>query len=262
VDVHAAPVGGERVVRLNDVTDQVSMRQEQWAFEAMVSHKLRTPLNGVLGTLQFLNEDELTPEERKEFMGLALQSGERLRAAIEGVLAHVESLRSLPSQAGQFHPHEVASLAERLAAELNLPSPAVVVSEDLREQRLGISQATAECILRELLQNAKKFHPRSSPAVEIAVTRPSPHEARFEVRDDGPGMQPSQITRAWTAYYQAEKDFTGEVQGMGLGLSTVASLVWAAGGRCHIHNRPGQYGAPRAGGAGLAVQITLPLAET
>ena len=66
---------------------------------------------------------------------------------------------------------------------------------------------------------------------------------RIEVTDDGVYLSPDQLAQVWTPYYQAEKYFTGEVPGMGLGLPMVASLVWGAGGSCRMNNRPDQPGA-------------------
>jgi K+-sensing histidine kinase KdpD len=56
----------------------------------------------------------------------------------------------------------------------------------------------------------------------------------------------------WTPYYQGEKYFTGEAAGMGLGLSTVASLVWTVGGTCRLYNRNG--------GPGVVVELSIPVA--
>ena len=55
---------------------------------------------------------------------------------------------------------------------------------------------------------------------------------------------------AWTPYVQAEKYFTGEAQGMGLGLPLVATLVWRVGGQAQIYNRED--------GPGVVVEIDLP----
>ena len=57
----------------------------------------------------------------------------------------------------------------------------------------------------------------------------------------------------WTPYYQSEKYFTGEVKGMGLGLSMVAELVWSSGGTCQLYNRKNQ--------SGIKIEIILPLKE-
>ncbi len=55
----------------------------------------------------------------------------------------------------------------------------------------------------------------------------------------------------WTPYYQGEKYFTGEVVGMGLGLSMVASIVWSLGGSYQMYNREP--------GPGVTVEIVLPI---
>ena len=68
-----------------------------------------------------------------------------------------------------------------------------------------------------------------------------------------PILTPEQMLKVWTPYYQGEKYFTGEIPGMGLGLSMVAYLVWSAGGRCRAYNR--------AEGTGVTVELILGLAE-
>jgi len=260
-DIHEGPDTSERVVRIVDVTAEVTLRQEQWAFQSMVSHKLRTPLNGLLGTLDFLKDDAALPaDERRELDSLALQSGERLRDTVDDILEHVAALHLSSSRSAALEVSTVAGLAEGIAAGLDLAPPAVTISDSLHGRSLGISTVAAECILRELLDNAKKFHPGSGPAVQVAVEQASPGLARVEVSDDGPGIPPSQLGRVLAAYYQGEKDFTGELRGMGLGLTTVASLVWAAGGQCRLFNRTRSGTAAHAAGrSGLTVEITLPL---
>jgi K+-sensing histidine kinase KdpD len=55
----------------------------------------------------------------------------------------------------------------------------------------------------------------------------------------------------WAPYFQAEKSFTGQVSGMGLGLPLVAALVWNVGGTSRLYNRIDR--------AGVVVELTLPL---
>ncbi len=73
----------------------------------------------------------------------------------------------------------------------------------------------------------------------------------IQIKDDGLTLSPKQLTKIWTPYYQAEKYFTGQVPGMGLGLSMVASLVWSLGGTCEAYNRER--------GPGIVVELGLPL---
>jgi nitrogen fixation/metabolism regulation signal transduction histidine kinase len=59
----------------------------------------------------------------------------------------------------------------------------------------------------------------------------------LNIQDDGIHLSPDQLNRVWLPYYQGERYFTGEVQGMGLGLPVVASILWECGGDCYIANR-------------------------
>jgi signal transduction histidine kinase len=72
-----------------------------------------------------------------------------------------------------------------------------------------------EWILWELLENAKKFHPQNNPTIEIRVSPQTINSFSSFVIDDGVTLTPDQLTQAWLPYYQAEKDFTGNVSGMG-----------------------------------------------
>jgi nitrogen fixation/metabolism regulation signal transduction histidine kinase len=71
--------------------------------------------------------------------------------------------------------------------------------------------------------------------------------------DNGLTLSPEQLTNVWTPYYQGEKYFTGEAQGMGLGLALVATLVWNVGGTCTLSNQ--------ADGSGVVVGLLVPLVK-
>jgi signal transduction histidine kinase len=123
---------------------------------------------------------------------------------------------------------------------------------ELGESDLAISRCGLQLICGELLENARKFHPRRNPAIEIVIAC---HDDAIglHVRDDGVSLAPDQLERAWLPYYQSERFFTGQVPGMGLGLPMVANLLWRIGGFCRISNR--------APGPGVDVEIRIPFAE-
>ena len=104
------------------------------------------------------------------------------------------------------------------------------------EITLPISSRAMESIMFELLENSKKFHPSNAPSLTVRTAMEGDRVC-VTVQDDGIHLSPEQLGRVWLPYYQGERYFTGEVPGMGLGLSVVASLVWEIGGDCHIANR-------------------------
>jgi signal transduction histidine kinase len=74
---------------------------------------------------------------------------------------------------------------------------------------------------------------------------------RLALRDDGVNLAPDQLAQVWVPYYQGEKRTTGEVEGMGLGLSVVKSIVVSKSGSIRI--------ASNADGPGIEVTLDLPL---
>lgn len=241
-----------RVVSLRDVTERVSSEREIWTFHALIGHKLRTPLVSILGGLSILSggAETMDGESIARIAGVALDGARRLRAQIEDILHY---LRPPADPYGVESPTvaEIAVAASDLAAELGIGLITVEHDPALAAIKVGITRHGLEVALREIFENAVKFHPAHSPrlGVDLAV---GPAEFTLRVVDDGPGLAPDGLARAWHPYYQGERTFTGQVEGMGLGLALVARIVHAVGGRYELANRPGERGA--------VVTLTLPLA--
>jgi len=268
VDALALPSGPDsgQLYRLKDITGQMVLRRQTWTFHSMVSHKLRTPLTGMLASLEMLADGVATmsAEEVAGLAGLASRSVRRLCDEIEDIFRYLDApaLAHPPGahdglQSGRVEASlkcsGIPALVSKISGELKLDSVTVTVQDDLAEGQFSLSQRAMEMILWELLENSQKFHPRHSPAVQVSVTRSGPGAVRLQVEDNGSTLGPQQLERVWSPYYQDEKYFTGQMPGMGLGLAMVAAMVWGVGGTCRIHNREQ--------GPGVVVELVLPLAQ-
>jgi len=245
------------LVRLRDVTASVVMRSNVWTFHALVSHKLRTPLTLVTGFLDILEEDWSTlPEvEKKSFLSAARKVALRLQDEILDILQYMEVPDIVKPGQGRCGLAEFSALIAEINSSLQLKSINIASYEGIEDPNdvyVSISCRAMELVLWELFENAKKFHPEQSPTLEIKISGIS-EGIRIQVCDDGLTLSPDQLAKMWIPYYQAEKYFTGQVAGMGLGLSMVASLVWGVGGACRIYNREE--------GSGVVVELVLPLAK-
>jgi signal transduction histidine kinase len=154
----------------------------------------------------------------------------------------------------EFGTENLTNLVNEISGVLGLGKVSVLISEGLEEVPMIFSERALELILWELLQNAEKFHPSRSPHVEVLLSLYDEHTISLKVMDDGLTLSPDQLAHVWTPYYQGEKRFTGEVPGMGLGLSMIASLIWQVGGSCSISNRED--------GSGIVVELLLPASNT
>jgi CheY-like chemotaxis protein len=247
------------VVHLRDVTAQMAQKTDKWHFQAMVSHKFRTPLIPLVTGLDLIRKyaDKLSPEEIMEVTERAYKGIFRLQSEIEDILQYVNTSKSIPADK-KLRLNQLSELVSQLGQTLELTQLSLALADDLAasEATINLANQSAELVFKELLENARKFHPQQSPVIHVAVSK-----ARFgqsitvtvTVTDNGLHLSSEQLTQVWTPYYQGEKYFTGEAGGMGLGLAMVASIVWNAGGRCRMYNRPDQ--------PGIVVELSLPLIE-
>jgi two-component system cell cycle response regulator len=254
-----SPGSGDRyLIHLSDITAEVLTQRLTWTFHSQVSHKLRTSAAVLAASLQLLAADEPSlSEAQRTLFSSAYKGAQDLANEIQDIFRYLDT--PLVARSGQWQCSlaEISCVAEEVKARLGLASVRVTqvdgeqsIDEIANQMHVPLSRRAVELILQELLENAQKFHPQRSPAVEIELSLVA-DSARIRVRDDGLTLSPEQLARLWIPYYQAEKHPTGQVAGMGLGLSTVASLVWDAGGTCQAYNREP--------GPGLTLEFALPV---
>jgi len=242
-----------RLLRLRDVTTQITNQRDAWTFQSMISHKLRTPMSAILFTMQILSQNARTMSlDDVEQMGtMGMDNAQRLNDEIEDILQFLDA-PGLSSGGAPCGLDAVPKLVAKIRAELKLDNVHVSGVEAFAGRRLPLPKRAVELILWNLLENSKKFHPEHMPSVELTFLSRQEGRVTIRVADNGQRLSPEQVQRVWRPFYQAEKDLTFEVAGMGLGLPMVAALVWNVGGRCRLDNRDGA--------AGVVVELDVPLA--
>jgi K+-sensing histidine kinase KdpD len=221
----------------------MALQRDTWEFQALVSHKLRTPLGSIVNGLALLEEEKLANllnPEMQSIFEIVLNGANRLERDVQKILQYVYA-PTLAQPGLDFDLAQLQALVVKISGEIGLKQVAVSVQPELEGFQLPLSEQSLELILREVLENAQKFHPQHEPAVEITATfldgQPDLNRLSLQVKDDGLTLTPTQLGRVWAPYYQGDKYFTGEVAGIGLGLSKVALLIWSVGGKCYLYNR-------------------------
>lgn len=172
-----------------------------------------------------------------QFAEMSLKGAKRLHGEIETILYYLQ-VPALARRSAGCRLAQIPSLVDTVSHELKMESVTVEGPEGLEKGRLSLSERGVELVLREILDNAKKFHPQQKPTVEVSLSAWESKGVCIRIADDGLTLSPEQRAQAWAPYYQGEKNFTGEVAGMGLGLTTVALVTWQVGGTCRLYNRP------------------------
>ncbi len=239
------------IIRLEDVTEQTALQDELNKFHSMISHKLRTPLVPLYSGLRYVvdNVEILNSEDIRDFLTEALFGAQRLRSEIEDIVRYISSPSAVLSGSG-FALSEFDELLQGVVENLDLTSVTLAREGDFSGVRFLFSKQSLELILWELLENAQKFHPQHAPVVDVRLFRSAVQKVCIHIRDDGVRLSPEQLVRMWIPYYQGDKFTTGQVKGMGLGLSMVSTQVWGVGGTCRAFNRDD--------GPGIVVELCLP----
>jgi CheY-like chemotaxis protein len=258
VEVLRLSAGDDRsiLVKITEVTDRLSLEQEIWTFQSMLTHKLLTPFSQISMSTELIARQakRLTDDIMKELADDILHGTRRIIQEVNDVLGYLNSA-SLVETGNKFDASGMQALILSICMQLNMPQTRWDGNPLPPGSYLKISDRAMEIILREILENAKKFHPQANPTLDITFKNLDNTNYRLAITDDGIHLPPEQLKRAWVPYYQVEKEFTGEVAGMGLGLSTVSTLIWEVGGKYRMYNRGDR--------PGIVIELILPaLLET
>ncbi len=213
-------------------------------FLAVMSHEMRTPLNGVLGMTDLLLDSELTDEQR-EFVTIIGQSGKNLLRIIRDILDFtLVRVNKLNIDTSFFHLQNVlddttATFASR-ATEAGLALTAHIVPEVPRQLKGDVGKI--QQILTGLLDNALKFTSKGG-AVGITVSCPAMEAGsavvRFDVHDTGSGIAEFRLKDIFSAFSQIDSSATRTHGGTGLGLALAKELAELLGGEVGVTSQLG-----------------------
>ncbi len=208
------------------------------AFLATMSHEIRTPLNGVLGMVQAMARDELSPVQR-ERLEVIQKSGAALLAILNDLLdlSKIEAGR-LELENGVFDIEEiaggVAAASNTLASEKDIGF-ALEVDAAARGVYRGDATRVRQ-ILYNLVSNALKFTPHGE--VRVAVRREA-GALVIRVRDTGIGIAPDRMASLFDKFVQADASTTRLFGGTGLGLAICQELAGLMGGAITVESELG-----------------------
>ncbi|GAK54221.1 signal transduction histidine kinase [Candidatus Moduliflexus flocculans] len=251
LDLPSASSDEEKMIHLSDVTASMKAQRNRWGFHTIICHKLRTPLVGMLGSLEFLVQqvENLSTSEIFEFAQMSLTSVRRLHGEIEDILQYLNAPSLVHSE--PFFLAELPSLLREIAQNLAIKTLEIAMNDTVKENWIALSERAVELVFWEVLENSVKFHPIHAPKIRIEIEPEKGQRICLRVSDDGMSLSPRQLSLMWQPYYQGEKYLTGEEEGMGLGLTMVATMLWEVGGICRSYNRTP---AP-----GVVIELSVPL---
>lgn len=213
-------------------------------FLSRTSHELRTPMSAILGFAQVLELDEdQMPDRHQSAVQQILKAGRHLLSLIDELL-DISSIEAGGADLAlqDVELQEVINEARDLASPI-LRTAGLLLYIDSPETGLTIRadrRRTIQIILN-LLANAAKYA-RNGGRVDM-VCRAINGRVRFEIIDEGPGIDPADIPRLFTPFDRLGHHKVRGTEGTGLGLALSKRLVEAMGGEIGFLNRPSRTGA-------------------
>ena len=220
-----------------DVTEQAFAERNRREFTANVSHELKTPLQGIIGSAELLESGVVQPDDVPRFVGHIRSEAQRLVTLINDIirLSELDEGGALPSE-----PVELLSLCRDTAQSLAPAAEAHNVTVSVTGEEVtvpGVRRLISE-VFTNLCDNAIKYN-RDGGSVSVTVSRDG-NNAVVSVSDTGIGIPPEHQSRVFERFYRVDKSHSKASGGTGLGLSIVKHAVLYHHGTVEVHSVPGE----------------------
>ncbi len=211
-------------------------------FIAVMSHEMRTPLNGILGVLDLLRSTDLS-EKQSDYVSTAAAAGEHLLQQVNDVLdlSRVESgllkiendpidIRDIVDSALQVNSTALQAKNLKLESKLLLP-----------KRELSGAPHRIRQVLVNLIGNAVKFTDSGTITVEVKTCSETDELSvvEFSVTDPGIGISEKQQARVFDDFVTLDTGYDRNANGSGLGLAISRRLVEAMSGEIGVESKPG-----------------------
>ena len=205
-----------------DMTAQAFAESRRREFTANVSHELKTPLQGIIGSAELLENGMVKSEDIPRFVGHIRAEAQRLVTLIGDIirLSELDEGGELPAETVELLPL-AQEAAENLRTAAEQKNVRITVSGE-SVSMVGVRRLLHE-VIYNLCDNAIKYNVDGG-RVELRVAAEG-ENARLTVRDTGIGIPPEHQSRVFERFYRVDKSHSKESGGTGLGLSIVKHAI-------------------------------------
>ena len=229
----------EQVKRQGRIEAEVEREKMKANLLRSVSHDLRTPLTGIIGSSNVVLEqyDILTDEEKKELVEHVREDAQWLVRLVENILSitrikdGVVQLKKAPEMAEEIVAEAVGKFRKnrKIPVRVSLPEDMLMIPMDA---------TLIEQVLVNLMENVV-IHAQGATQINMRVFREDPQWVCFCVEDDGEGIDKDILPKLFEELFPHAKENNADGRrSMGIGLSACMSIVKAHGGRMYAQNKP------------------------
>ncbi len=229
-----------------DITERETAEQNRREFTANVSHELKTPLQGIIGSAELLENGMVQPDDVQRFVGHIRKEAQRLVTLIGDIirLSQLDEGDEMPRETvdlltlSQEAADDLAAAAEQKNVTISVTGESTRVS--------GVRRLLYE-VIYNLCDNGVKYNVEGG-SVSVRVGTED-GKAVVSVADTGIGIAPEHRERIFERFYRVDKSHSKASGGTGLGLSIVKHAVQYHHGTVELQSEEGK---------GTTIRILLP----
>lgn len=222
------------LIILNDITLRKQLEKVRQDFVANVSHELKTPITSIVASVEILDRDDLTKNERDQFLEKILNHTNRMNAIIDDLLklSKIESQEeddSIFLQEQDLFPILLGAKQDIENSSPNvLNNIEIICNDDVLVK--GDSQLLREAFLN-LLENAGKYGFPNTP-IQISAEK----KKRLHIHFDNKGneIKEKHWGRIFQRFYRVDKSRDRKAGGTGLGLAIVKHIIFVHQGEIKV----------------------------
>lgn len=245
---------------VQDITREAELNEAKSQFISNISHELRTPLFNIKSFIETLHEygDELSEEQRREFLETANHETDRLTRLVNDVL-DLSKLESCPIY--HLEPVDIAQPIEQTMRtyQLNAKDKGIELEQEIPTDLppvFGHYDLLLQ-VFANLVGNSLKFTPAGGKVILRAYPLPAQEEdenklIRIEISDTGIGIDAEDREAIFERFFRVENR-VHTLEGTGLGLSIVRNIIDKHHSSVHLVSEVG---------TGTTFWFDLPVVET
>jgi len=236
----------QNLIKLNETKDR---------FISIISHDLRTPFSSILGFTDLLaNDEELTEDERKQYVKYIQESSRSMLALVNSLLDWTR----LQTGRIKFEPQK-NDVTKILTDSINALSgtamlKGIEITSSLQQYLyLFVDKNLVTQVFNNLISNAIKFTNRNGKITISVNPANSSRFVQFNIKDTGIGIKEEDISKLFNVDSKFTSEGTAGEKGSGLGLSLVKEIIEKHGGTISVESKFG---------VGSEFKFTLPIASS
>lgn len=228
--------------------------QLKTAFLTNLSHEIRTPMNAIIGFSELLKSEEVTNEEKKEYVEIINKSGGSLVSIIDDLIemSKIDSKQITPNLNSVNIEECVSEIYH--SVKITIPKSKkidfkLVKSKESLPHNVFTDVVKLKQVLINLLTNAIKFTDEGFITISYEWSKKR-NKIEFSIEDSGLGIEKGNQEFIFERFRRVDGDYSIKAGGLGLGLAITRAYVELLGGTISLKSELGE---------GSKFKFTLPL---